>query len=516
MKLLCSFMLLLATAFVISSCQKELSFEAGLAKGTLAKDALGDCMPITVTGSYQKDTLLKTTTNYVDVQVNITQIGSYSIKTDTLNGYSFSAAGFISVPGLNTVRLLANGRPVAPALDVFTVRYDSSVCQFDIVVTGAGGGGGGTAAVYTLVGSPSTCTGAKQSNNFFANVPTTPANRDTVYVNVTQAGTYSINTGAFINGLQFSASGTLAVGNNVPIILIASGSPTAAGTNSFPLITSSPNTVSNCGFTITTQGTPGPATFTINCATPATQTGTFQAGTPLNFSSKITLSVTPATTGVYSITTNTVNGVSYIGAGNFTNTTTQNVDLYASPFNNTPIAAGTFQYTTTGGTVPCNNVSVTYTGGGTGAATDSISATINGTFKLFDDLPSIQMDNTTFAPFIAVVISGDSVITSTEGLQFGVANATGIFAPIFPYTVNQGPAVIVGGSYTDDNNVDYISVTVMPPTPTPAFTVTFTSISGVMGASGTRVKGTFSGAVKENGGTVIKTITGGYFDLTFP
>ena len=513
MKYLRSFLLFLSAAFIISSCQKELSFEEGTARGSLKK-ASGDCLGANQVGTFKKDTLL-TASNYVDIQVDILQTGTYVIKTDTLNGYSFSATGIVAVEGVNTIRLLASGRPVAPALDVFTVKFDTTSCQINIVVTGTGGGGG-TAAKFTLVGSPATCTGASQTNNFYANVPTTPANRDTIYVNVTQAGTYSINTGTTaINGLIFSAQGTLAGGNNIPIILIASGTPTAQGSNTFPLITSSPNLVSNCGFTINTQATLGPATYTINCATPATQTGTFQAGTPLTTSSKITLSVTPLTTGVYSITTNTVNGVSYIGGGNFSTIATQNVDLYASPINNTPVAGGTFLYTTNGDTVSCTNVSVTYTGGGGGVVTDSISATI-GNFKLFDDSPSIQMDNTTFAPLIAVIILGDSVIFSPEGLQFGVANATGIFVPNVPYTVNQGPAVIVAGVYTDNNNVDYISSTITPPTPSPAFTITFTSISGVMGASGTRVRGRFDGALKEDGGTVIKNIQFGYFDLTFP
>ncbi len=511
MKYLRSFLLFLSAAFIISSCQKELSFEEGTARGSLKKSS-GDCLGATQVGSFKKDTLL-TAGNYVDIQIDITQTGTYAIKTDTLNGYSFSATGIFAVEGINTIRLLASGRPVAPALDVFTVKFDTTSCQINIVVSGTGGGGA-TAAKFTLVGSPTTCTGATQTNNFYANILTTPANRDTVYVNVTQAGTYSINTGAAINGLQFAASGTLAVGNNVRIILQASGTPSAAGSNTFPLNTSSPNSVSNCGFSVTTQATPAPATYTINCATPATQTGTFQAGTPLSFSSKITLSVTPLTTGVYSITTNVINGVSFMGGGNFTTTATQNVDLYASPLNNTPGSAGTFLYTTNGGTVSCTNVSVTYTGGGGGAATDSISAKIDGVFVDFDLLPSIQMDNTSFPPYTLVVLSGDNSV-SGESLQVGVGNSTGNVLP-GSYNVNGGPATFVGGYLND--GVDYTASTVTAPNPPPAFTVTITSINpvGGLGVSGTRVIGSFTGALKETPGTVIKQIAQGYFDLTFP
>ncbi|MCY7292062.1 MAG: hypothetical protein LH615_07760, partial [Ferruginibacter sp.] len=71
MKYLRSFLLFLSAAFIISSCQKELSFEEGAARGSLKK-ASGDCMPATIVGSFKKDTLL-TAGNYVDIQVDITQ-----------------------------------------------------------------------------------------------------------------------------------------------------------------------------------------------------------------------------------------------------------------------------------------------------------------------------------------------------------------------------------------------------------------------------------------------------------
>jgi hypothetical protein len=136
MKLLRSFLLFLSAAFIIVSCQKELSFEEGTARGTLKEDATGECLPATVVGSYKRDTLLNTS-NYVDIQVDITQTGTYVIKTDTLNGYSFSATGVAAVAGLNTIRLQASGRPVAAALDVFRVKFDTTSCEINIVVTGS-------------------------------------------------------------------------------------------------------------------------------------------------------------------------------------------------------------------------------------------------------------------------------------------------------------------------------------------------------------------------------------------
>jgi hypothetical protein len=133
--------LLCGLTFLIASCQKELSYEAGLGKGTLKKDVTGECLPVNINGSYQKDTLLKPIVNFVDVQVSASEVGSYSIKTDTINGYSFSGAGVFAVQGLNTVRLIGAGTPIAAGFDMFTVKFDTSVCQFNVTVIGSGGGG---------------------------------------------------------------------------------------------------------------------------------------------------------------------------------------------------------------------------------------------------------------------------------------------------------------------------------------------------------------------------------------
>jgi hypothetical protein len=516
MKFLRLFLFVLTAGILFTSCQKELSAETGTAKGSLSKDAAGDCSPITPNGAYKKDTALNAT-HFVDIQVDITQVGIYIISTDTVNGYYFRATGVTPLPGANTIRLIGTGKPLAVGTDVFTVKFDGTTCEFNINVTGSTGGGG-TTAVFTFANTGAACSGAVQTPNFYVGIPTNSAiNTMTLFVNVATAGTYNLTTTP-ANGLTFTSTGSLAVGNNQPIVLGASGTFIGtAGTVPYTFSTTTP-VASSCGFNLTVQAAPTPAAYTINCATVATQTGTFQVGTPLIATSKITLSVTPTTIGSYSIITNTLNGVSYVGAGIFTTTTTQNVDLFASPANNTPLVAGLFNYTTTGGTAACTNVNVTYTSGGGGSvATDSISATVNGVFKLFDDIPSIQMDNTTLAPFTAVVISGDSIISSAEGVQFGIANATGNI-PTGTYTVNQGPTILVLGQYTDENNVDFISTTATVATnPTPPFTVTITSITGgALGAIGTRVKGTFSGALKEvSPGTGIRTVTGGYFDLTF-
>lgn len=132
------------------SCSKEYSFESGkvlqAAKGSL-KDSLGNCLPSTVHGTFYNGVLPGTDTAYVELQVNVSTAGTYSIKTDLQNGFMFADSGFFNTPGLNTIMLKPIGTPILPKLTDFTVTFDSSVCTFSLNIqdssgTGLGGGGG--------------------------------------------------------------------------------------------------------------------------------------------------------------------------------------------------------------------------------------------------------------------------------------------------------------------------------------------------------------------------------------
>ena len=139
MKTLKHFLIALAGLFIIVSCQKEFSFESGLAGkvavGTL-KDSLGSCQLITIKGTYKVDSTL-TDSNYVLVQVNVTAPGKYKIVTDTLNGYSFVDSGTITTIGLVTFKLKGSGKPILPITSDFTLAFNNSFCLFSITVTGS-------------------------------------------------------------------------------------------------------------------------------------------------------------------------------------------------------------------------------------------------------------------------------------------------------------------------------------------------------------------------------------------
>jgi len=234
-------LLFTSTAFV--ACQKETSFEQGnstASKGSLATDASGNCLGAVISGNYYKDTTLKAS-NYVDVTVQVDSVGTYTISSDTVNGYYFKATGTFAATGTQTVRLTGEGKPLAAGTNIFTVTYNGTVCDFSVTVTVPTGG----SAVFTI-----TCSGATPAGTYVAGTALTAANTIAIPVTVTTAGSWSVTTAPAVNGITFSGSGTFAATGSQKITLTGTGTPTAAGT-----------------FTYTVTG--GTATCTFQCTATA-------------------------------------------------------------------------------------------------------------------------------------------------------------------------------------------------------------------------------------------------------
>ena len=309
-----------------------------------------------------------------------------------------------------------------------------------------------------------------------------------------------------VNGVSFSATGTLAVGSNQPIRLLATGTPTAAGSFPYALTTTAP--ASNCGFSLTVQGAPTAATFTFDCSTPQFF-GTYQAGASTAGDSVI-IKVTSVAGGSYSITSTTENNVTFSGSGILVaSASPQNVTLFASA--GPASASGPFTYSITGngGTGSCT-ITRTYSAAQT-ASMDSIVATIDGVAKTFKLRDSAQLDNTSLPGYAGIVISGDSNAPGDESMGLGIAKSGTSITP-GTYTVNQFPVAFVGAAYsTPTNNYTTQSDINIPPVQqTPGFSITITSITS------TKVVGTFAGRLLDNSGAGpgFKTVTSGIFSVT--
>ena len=99
----------------------------------------------------------------------------------------------------------------------------------------------------------------------------------------------------------------------------------------------------NKEYSLEGNATGGSAIFTYSgspdACTDAVVTGNYQAGNTLDLNDKVTLSVNVSIIGSYSISTNTVNGISFSGSGTFTTPGIQTIVLTGS---GVPIAGGTF------------------------------------------------------------------------------------------------------------------------------------------------------------------------------
>lgn len=220
--------LLVFVPVLFFSCQKEASFELGNSKisvGTLQTDASGGCTGAVVSGNFFKDSTLNAS-HYATVSVNVDSAGSYVIKTDTVQGYYFSAIGKFTSTGTQTVKLRGYGKPLSVGTHIFTLTYNGSVCDFAVTVLA---GSGGTAA-FTV-----NCTGATVSGVYAPGVALTSANTVVLNVNVTAAGTWGISTLPAVNGIIFSGSGSFTATGAQTITLTASGTPVAAGTFNIPV-----------------------------------------------------------------------------------------------------------------------------------------------------------------------------------------------------------------------------------------------------------------------------------------
>jgi hypothetical protein len=224
------------------ACQRELNFPQHPAKGSLQEDISGDCLPKTIAGTYIKGKNLADT-NYIEATVRITEAGSYTISSDTVNGYFFKASGNFADTGLRVVKLIGTGQPIAEGNDRFIIRFDSSNCLIEVHAFDDGIDGNDGPAEFSLHGD---CSNTKVSGDYIVNATLTDSNRVEIEINITKPGSYSISTSS-TNGYSFSGSGNLSTPGVYNMVLTASGTPLSAGTDEFTIS----DGTSSCTFSVT-------------------------------------------------------------------------------------------------------------------------------------------------------------------------------------------------------------------------------------------------------------------------
>jgi hypothetical protein len=504
MKFIRSIFVFLTATLLMFSCQKEYSFEGGagtVSQGSLKSGTTGDCLPSVINGIYRTDVALAAA-NYIDVQIDVTATGSYTITSDTINGFSFKAEGVVSVAGINTIRLAGSGKPVAEGVNTFTIEYGNSSCEIDINVISATTG----EAVYSLGGAGGVCTGATLNGVYKAGVAMDASNSITLTVDVTTPGTYSLEVQS-AGGITFSGTGVFSDANLQNVTLGAQGTPPAAGTFNATVGTA-PN---SCTFSVVvvpaTSGTG--AVYTLGNAagvcTGTTLSGNYMAGMATTAANTVVIDVNVATTGAYSITTPVVNGVSFSAIGNFSTAVQQTVTLVASGI---PVNAGPFSYAITGASNTCS-VEVTYLPAAPpasytfgGAPGDCTGAVLNGTYTT----GTATGAGNTVTIDVNVAVPGAYSISTTEvnGVTF---SASGIFPSAIATTVTltaSGTPVAAGDfiyPVTGNANTCNFSVTAVQGTTPSTFVWKFN-------VGPTLYEGETADAVEISAGIALLTIPG--------
>ena len=91
------------------------------------------CSSVMVNGFYIVSKPLDAANTAV-IQVNVSTPGSYTLTTNTVNGFSFSASGVFTTPGIQNVILRGSGTPQVAGTTILTPRFGTSSCTFSVTV----------------------------------------------------------------------------------------------------------------------------------------------------------------------------------------------------------------------------------------------------------------------------------------------------------------------------------------------------------------------------------------------
>jgi len=167
------------------------------------------------------------------------------------------------------------------------------------------------------------CSNSKAMGTYIQGKELTASNYLSISVNVTKIGNYTI-TGTTTNGYNFYGTGVFLNTGIQTVQVPGQGTPAAVQVNTVGLSANGVDVTCTPPVTVNVLSSAG--TYSISCRS-ATVNGVYTKGTALTASNTITLPVVVSALGSYSITTNTVDGISFSGSGTFTATGNQNVTL---------------------------------------------------------------------------------------------------------------------------------------------------------------------------------------------
>jgi hypothetical protein len=322
---------------LFTSCYKEYSIEGGAQAQYSIQGSPANCSPAVLSGFYIAGTPTASG-NTLQLTVNVTTAGNYTIYTLPADGLSFSASGNFADTGTTLVTLQASGTPDSAGSFSVKIPGDGG-CYFTLTVLQK------APAQYTLAGYPNDCSTPLVGGTFTANTYVQPSNTLTLQVIVNTPGDYNITTDT-VDGISFSAAGHFNTAGTQTVVLKGYGSPQTAGVPYFNVKADS----SYCSFGIPVQNPEPLAVYVLQSGvgptgtvcSPASVEGTYMSGVTLTESNTITVTPYATVSGNYTISTSKVNGMIFSASGIFPAAGTYSVALKGSGI---PLASGTFIFT---------------------------------------------------------------------------------------------------------------------------------------------------------------------------
>ncbi len=116
-----------------SACDSNDPIEDKEITKTPAQLSIKSCDSIHYHGRLERGTALNTE-NYFSVMVNVSAKGTYTFKTEDLNGYHFVAEGEFTATGLQELRFVGAGTPQTAQVDNVTLKFGNATCGQKLMV----------------------------------------------------------------------------------------------------------------------------------------------------------------------------------------------------------------------------------------------------------------------------------------------------------------------------------------------------------------------------------------------
>ncbi len=218
-------------------------FTLGSTAGTCTNFVLGS-------GTYNSG-IVMAANNTVTLEINVAKTGNWNIISNTTpnNGVTFSGSGVFQNLGANTVTLTAQGTPnnTVDVTKIYNVMASNTNCNFNVNFIAPS-----LFSTYMI-----SCGGIVFTGSYIASYPLNDLNTIRLIANATTSGAYSITTN-LQNGVKFTGSGNLNVGNNIVLLKAVSPNNVALQSNLSTYLISggSGGSGTQCSFSIFYQPPP--------------------------------------------------------------------------------------------------------------------------------------------------------------------------------------------------------------------------------------------------------------------